>query len=412
MCADNQVILATTPGSCRCPDGEYAAEKSYLKCEACDSDCQTCDGPSNSDCLICQDIDYSPSLTSGNCKCDLNQFEISKSPLECGLCHDSCLTCIGPTEYDCITCTDSSIVLGSQFGKCGCEDNQYLVDNDPLVCAFCHSDCKTCDGPEYDDCMTCTNPLISPNADIGYCVCAAGEFANDKMPLVCDSCDDSCSECSGPSYDDCIVCKDLDYSPFVSPGRCKCANNEYEISKLNLRCDLCHSSCATCVGPSQDDCVTCVDSSIVLGSQYGKCGCEENEYLISSNVLMCDACHSDCKTCTGPDFDDCTMCFDLETTPSYVPGACKCDLGQYLLTKTPLRCGICHPDCLECVGPHSNDCLSCKNTNLVITNTPSNCNCYTNQFPLFENPFYCQNCDKTCISCDNFDKCDPPALNY
>ncbi len=83
----------------------------------------------------------------------------------CRLCHPACATCNGFHVHDCVTC-DSQYALQPTSAKKNtcethCRDEYYEQDSvdgkgrQVRTCLQCHESCYTCDGPHDIDCITC-----------------------------------------------------------------------------------------------------------------------------------------------------------------------------------------------------------------------------------------------------------------
>lgn len=67
------------------------------------------------------------------------------------------------------------------------------------------------------------------------------------------------------------------------------------INQILCRCAYCHSSCATCNGATEQDCITCRPSRYAW---QNKClnNCPDG-YYADKKRLECLPCHEGCKTC-------------------------------------------------------------------------------------------------------------------
>lgn len=93
-----------------CADGWYGDPLSYT-CNLCKSVCATC--TSWDYCTSCIEGPYQ--LNDGECSlftCLSTEYRIIKPVLGCFECHERCKTCQGPTELDCLTCEDRYEQIG------------------------------------------------------------------------------------------------------------------------------------------------------------------------------------------------------------------------------------------------------------------------------------------------------------
>ncbi|CAG9324576.1 unnamed protein product [Blepharisma stoltei] len=367
--------IGITPSSintCECTSSQYQISPSPLTCGDCDISCATCSGFGPTKCLTCADLSVNIALPPGSCSCGLSQYTISHNPLACGNCHATCKSCSGPLSTQCISCMDSSIILAT-IGSCSCKSNEYMVQKNPLLCETCDDLCKTCNGPTSGDCLTCKNSTFSPSAIPGFCACKANQFISQYSPLLCKNCDSSCNTCIGSGKNDCLTCKDFSIALLNPPEACSCDSSQYIAAKSPLVCMDCDISCSSCSGPGSDDCLACADSSISLFLTPNSCTCKNSQYIISKSPLICGNCDPSCASCIGSKSNQCTSCLNYNITPSSLPGECSCLKSQYIISYSPLSCGNCDSSCLTCVGPGSNQCLSCSEGSVVLSETPSAC---------------------------------------
>lgn len=64
-----------------------------------------------------------------------------------------------------------------------------------LILKDCHYSCLTCDGPNEKDCLSCTTSL-KRNLSDGKCLCSA-RFYDNQVDEECKSCHFSCYFCNG-----------------------------------------------------------------------------------------------------------------------------------------------------------------------------------------------------------------------
>lgn len=185
-------------------------------------------------------------------------------------------------------------------------------------CAECHSTCATCNGSSESQCILCKSNLFALN---GKCLnkCPDGFYGDKKrkecMPcfLGCDICDSvgclNCSQnwtkakkgrCVLRSSNNCDECKNL---------KSNYSNGFYILITLMLaeyyengQCHSCHSTCETCTGPTESDCLTC-SSDLLL--QSNKCinVCDEGFFVEGG---MCAKCLHTCTQCVSR--TNCTSC--------------------------------------------------------------------------------------------------------
>ena len=172
----------------------------------------------------------------------------------------------------------------------------------------------------------------------------------------CHTCtqDGGCSSCASPT-------------PFQDGDRCvaSCTPLGKYNDALN-RCDACHPECRTCSGPARAQCLSCNPASsqpFLVGSQCVG-SCPEGHFVIDDQSSFgCMGCHATCSTCSNSTSASCTSCNASLAHPyldEQVPGhgTCEdaCPLGKYVQDG---RCANCHVSCDSCAGAAATDCLTC-----------------------------------------------------
>ncbi|EDV26519.1 uncharacterized protein TRIADDRAFT_54612 [Trichoplax adhaerens] len=340
-------------GSCikQCPDGTYF-DHVKKNCFDCNDSCSSCVGPKETDCVKCSSA--KPYLLHYKClsKCPANYY-IDNANAKCRQCHFSCKSCSGGSMNDCIICSDGFHYLKSEK-QCvnKCPDLSYYRKNE-TDCGSCYSGCASCYGNEKDKCISCISPMVNFNFE---CMekCPLGSY-NDSG--ICRKCHPSCGSCTGPHLNQCTSCST---GLFLKNGECHgtCPSGYYEDMK-SLKCLPCNPSCKTCVSDSAQ-CLTC-NHGMVL--QNSKClrNCSSGYYHTDGG---CRPCHTSCLSCKGFTASDCLSCSKgWELLPH---GICEpvCPSGQYYDIGLK-SCGNCHSSCATCSSKQSASCLSCLKGRLL-----------------------------------------------
>lgn len=469
-------IGTTNFGTCGCP------EKSFLRadgvCSPCHTSCVSCSGPESNQCLTC-----SPSATISTakqciCKAGMLFDPLSQqcyNPATCTAatytdstgactipCHPSCARCAGNTEQHCLACKVNAVAVASTYAgysKCVCASG-YFMDT-TMNCVACSSTCKSCTGPNANQCLDCLfDRKIEKTAAGSQCICMDGYLSTsagcipkatspdcpadkfkDPADNLCKGCMPSCKTCLGPAAADCVVCPPNAFLPkvsdntFVPKGPCTCAPGSWW-DNTNAVCASCPSTCAECSDSttctkcfadreiSGANCV-CKGNWVVTGGVCGPpaapAGCRLNQYLDSS---VCKDCHGSCKTCAGNMAYQCTSCeflsnmvLAIQATGTAGQGVCTCDKKFFLDPNNISKCLPCDPTCLTCNGPSSSSCTSCL-ANGVILATPTGkiCQCAANftwnmskgiceatatctGATFLSSANFCSPCDKSCATC-------------
>ena len=392
-CKDNQVLLGG-------------------RCKNCDGTCLTCSDTTSSGCLSCQE---GYKVESGQCvpNCDASCKSCTvdgtctscHSPLvlfngQCIACDASCNTCSGPEAYQCLDC-----VAPAQF-SCG-------------KCIVCDSNCLTCDGTTKQDCLSCEADKVLVDKQ---CLVPCDEKNGFvRVGDACLPCDKSCLTCSGTGSDKCTSCDDSlvlskGYCVPPNPQPCDTTNGWVLINNQCIQCDInnghglindrcitCDTTCKTCYGTADNNCLSCYDPDVLSN---GKCGPEEptcdpkkGEVLYNGQCVLCD---TSCLTCSGITDHDCTSCVEgeeLTKDGTCVPIVPPCDTENGYFVDSNGNCVPCDASCLTCDGPNDSDCTSCVAPN-VVNKDSGKCEppCDTNNGFVLINGV-CYPCDSTCATC-------------
>nr|CAD7424203.1 unnamed protein product [Timema monikensis] len=265
---------------CCCVTGQYWEDS---RCLPCHSSCDSCEGPSSSDCLSCP----SPLLLQGS-RClehCLEGFFLEQGM--CVPCLHTCTHCLARTN-----CTQCASGLHLQNGEChsSCAPGYY---SDRGVCTKCYLSCMTCSGPRRDQCVTCPRGWVLAAGEC-HPDCPEGFFKSD---FGCQKCHHYCRTCKGEGPLECTSCPP---HYMLEGGLCmECLGSQYYDTPTQL-CKTCHKSCRACSGPGPSSCLACLFPS----------------HLDKSNN-QCVPC------CLGGDVNDCCHCDTLTGECEIFPPADK-----------------------------------------------------------------------------------------
>ncbi|EAR90506.3 zinc finger lsd1 subclass family protein (macronuclear) [Tetrahymena thermophila SB210] len=378
-----------------CPSG-YAPDSNQV-CQLCDLSCQTCSKPQdNTSCLSCNPNHYlNPNKTCQN-TCPSSYWK-NNSNWQCSACDSTCFNCQSPGDSN--SCTSCSGYRFLTSNKCliNCPSNTFPnIQTNNNICQPCDSSCKTCDGPNSNNCLSCNAPQFFLQST-KTCVlsCNPNQYKNISNQ-TCSSCDYSCSTCSGPSYTNCLSCSG---NTFLYQNQC-IANCpvKYFNNASNNQCTACDYTCQQCNGTAPNNCLSCqLPRYFDPTSNSCLMTCNSNQYH-DLNSNLCKQCDSLCLTCNGPLISNCTSCRQGLFLQNNI---CKpiCDGSYYGETLTN-TCNPCDSTCLTCDGPNSNNCLSCQAPNLFYQQGSKTCvtQCNSNQFKNTANQT-CSLCDSSCSTC-------------
>ena len=317
-----------------------------------------------------------------------------------GMCQDcdmECELCFGPTDFDCYTCANFSLIYPNSTMQCvptcanvstldrecrdACELNQYIRVNstEPDMEIFCYNCSELCDpnrmcsGPEPTQCGACR---FFYNILNGSCVeqCPVGTYSNESND--CLPCDNQCTlegGCFGPSAAECFSCSNVNVSASLLGGFSSESSNvclercpsEFYLDSTTSICRPCSPACVGCTGPTPYDCTACLNNSFIETDRT-RCvlSCNQNSSKLYYDDLsgVCRRCDSRCsKTegCFGPTARDCNSCETpaLEKETDVRECVISCNNTHFHNTVNNL-CVPCDSSCtVGCTGPTAQDCI-------------------------------------------------------
>ena len=353
-CNSGNFLHPTPIGECiaSCPDG-YWGDASTNTCQMCYQNtanlalsCLTCDGGTSSSCLSCGPEAF---LSGGKCLevCSPTQWN---DPMT-GVCQEcwqsaigpaySCLTCLGGGPSQCSSCGSGTFLYPALLGEClGACPAGYYGNTTTNTCELCEQDhsnltfsCVTCDGGTLNDCLSCKDGAYLHPAAGGACLpsCPTGFWA-DNSANICQQCYQSASEpftcaaCNGPYFNHCLACN----APgFLDPLTDSCVSvcpTGYWGDTSNRICLTCystedpyavHGTCRSCYGPNDNQCTSCFSGRFYLNtSDTCVLNCPDGWFPNMTNN-SCDPCFATssfqstsrtCATCVGPNYYECLSC--------------------------------------------------------------------------------------------------------
>uniref|UniRef100_A0A336LJV0 furin n=1 Tax=Culicoides sonorensis TaxID=179676 RepID=A0A336LJV0_CULSO len=392
----------------------------------CDPECDTqgCYGQGPTQCVACKHFRLDNTCVS---RCPPRSFPNQGSV--CWPCHESCETCAGAGQDSCLTCAPAHLYV-VDLAVCLqiCPDG-YFENYDNKTCIPCESNCASCqDKPDY--CLSCEHHLVMYNHRC-YSSCPQGTYETEDYN--CGECHSTCATCNGSSESQCILCKP---NLFAFNGKCinKCPDGFYG-DKKRKECRQCIIGCDTC---DTTGCLNC--SQNWIKGKKGRCilrtsnNCDESEYYDNG---QCHSCHSTCETCTGPTEADCLTCSsDLLLQTNKCVNVC--DEGYFIENKICTKClhtctqcvtrtnctacvkglqlqngecrgtcadgyysdrGVCsrcYLSCQTCSGPRRDQCVQCP-LNWQIANGECHPECPEG---FYKSKYGCQKCHHYCKACD------------
>ena len=168
------------------------------------------------------------------------------SPDSCGICDPNCLEC-NITATTCTACYANSFLFESYCREPPCppkyfqNDINWRCDRNIYIYIYsfyieCDSRCEDCNGPSNMHCLTCSpTQTVVLNPLTRHCECLIGYYAKPNsgdcqgiLELIYIACHSSCGSCKGLTEYDCLDCKRaiMRYDPITSS--CNCPPKHYK----------------------------------------------------------------------------------------------------------------------------------------------------------------------------------------
>lgn len=228
-------------------------------------------------------------------------------------CNAQCLTCFGPTNYECTTCSTiltTHYFFNSADKSClGFCPAGFIENPTTNRCDAC-SGCKTCIGT-VSKCSSCStgsylNEITAPSSPtcVGNLGCPKGSYPNAVLNY-CSLCADPCAECSTAGSTSCTECRAVlgtQYYLFSTSCITECPVGFWKDLTGLPKCTNCNQDpnyCLTCTDAAS--CTSC-PSGRFLDLATSKCelSCaHKGNYYGNSTSNKCEKCDLACATCTG-----------------------------------------------------------------------------------------------------------------
>jgi hypothetical protein len=193
-----------------CPSTRYVKTLSPKTCSVCHSSCLSCSGPLANECLTCDKNNnnfdwYWVERKTCYSDCPDGSYQFSVTDKKCSSCHSECSTCDGGNNNNCLSCDPLNCEFNNYWAAkktCYADCPSGSFSSGENLCSTCNGACLTCDGPNNSDCLSC-NKLNSDHAyywsttKICYSVCPTGTYASDLTNNLCSICDQTCLACTG-----------------------------------------------------------------------------------------------------------------------------------------------------------------------------------------------------------------------
>ena len=197
LASTHKIIAGST---CVCSVGYYELDG---VCELCDPSCFECNGPSAEECLSCASPLTLNSLFT-SCVCPGSSYlTVSAGVYSCSPCTISnCTSCFSATV--CLNCS-GNMVLSSNAASCECAEG-FRFNSTSNSCEACQVPfCKQC----LSDVATCS--ICYAGSITTSCSCSPSSSSSsaadfDSRGDSCTLCHYSCLTCDGFEYNNCLSC--------------------------------------------------------------------------------------------------------------------------------------------------------------------------------------------------------------
>ncbi|XP_043278342.1 furin-like protease 2 isoform X2 [Venturia canescens] len=363
----------------RCPPRSFPNQGGV--CWPCHESCETCAGAGQDSCLSCAPAHLRVTdLAVCLQQCPDGYYENSENNT-CVPCEANCASCQDRPDH-CTSC-EHHLVMHENRCYAACPTRTYETQD--YNCAPCHSTCETCNGTSETRCISCRPGLFS-YAGTCRASCPPG-YSADKKRRECVPCPPGCSGCSSGICTSCVDGWNLNKKGQCAPAASsRCDTSEYY---EDGHCKPCHSTCETCAGPTDENCVSCQGSLLLQGR---KCvsQCDDGYYSVAQpSRSVCSPCLHTCKTCVSR--LNCTSCQEGLELQS---GECRssCASGYY---SDRGQCSKCYLSCKTCSGPRRDQCVTCpQGWQLAAGECHPEC-----PEGFFKSNYGCQKCHHYCRTC-------------
>ena len=297
-------------------------------------------------------------------------------------CNNRCLTCNkagDDSNSNCLTCIKDYHFSPNKNNHCISfnelpNDLGYYLDITINKYIKCHEKCKTCNGPNENNCISYNNQTHYFNKKyIRKLECGQGKY--DSGGGVCKDCDSSCKKCNDGHQ--CTECKSSSYhfredKPFCHTGL---ENDGYYLDGNMYK--KCHISCKTCSHSASTGfrCKTCSDEYYFVDNSNINICWNLNEMKNNPGYYfdgtMIKRCYPDCYTCTQGgtstqmNCESCQAPFYFESTTSQ-NCVVRPPTGFYIAKHNEHDTLFpCYKTCLTCEGggnDNYHNCDSCNGT--------------------------------------------------
>ncbi|EGR30682.1 hypothetical protein IMG5_125730 [Ichthyophthirius multifiliis] len=326
----------------KCEDNEYRQTEYPFQCVVCYEKCSQCKGGKIDDCLQCKN-DYELT-SSGQCvnpSKEPNTF-IDKETKTIKQCHFSCEECIDATNLCTVCKAEMNYYIQDEIDqrfKCyitcplGYQpQDEDLEDDQSIKCILQTNVQNYQDDQNIQDDQNEQNDLNDKNNQ---------NDQNDQNDQI-DQNEQNNQDEENKQNDQNDQDENQNNNDNNNDNQ---QQNDYNIADVEKEQEILESKCAISEYWTGDECFKCPSNCLSCISQDTCSQCEES-FFLNEEIQQCEQCHSTCATCKGPSHSDCLTCTDQLQIYPQVNGVCdpsaKTDIiKDFILQKDLLQ--NCNP---------------------------------------------------------------------
>ncbi|EGD79634.1 hypothetical protein PTSG_10482 [Salpingoeca rosetta] len=380
-----------------CEGGTFSNDQTAFECKACPTTCpggHVLQSPclstevgrgQSSFCTRCpqgtyRGADDEPTMCFEVTRCGQWQFEAKAATFSSDAVCTNCTTC-SPGQYVFSQCGGQT---DTQCRGCTCPDGFYLAEDcdptstRPPACRSCDPSCATCS--QAGSCDTCAGALVKQPDGTCSDDCNTDEF-RPSPTADCTACHSSCASCFGADDSQCLTC---DAGKYLSEGSCvaSCGNGARPVNGVCVPCDECKDGffLQQCTSNPDDDCARV--TTCAAGTEFTAAPATATKDTTCTTCKTCDpGTYRVVGTCEGSTDSICLQC-DGITSYQDEPNQprCKpmtsCPPGTHAERGTPSTDNTC-TECTAGTTDHDYNpltaCVPCTPGTYVPANSTGPC---------------------------------------
>lgn len=187
--------------------------------------------------------DWCKCSSSGGGGCMSCSWMLPDIILMVSVCNETCLTCYGPSNTQCTSCANDTM-LNIQYlltvNTCDVDCGYRYYQSGPNICAKCNTNCTVCTGTSINCSVCATGFVFFPPNNTCPNSCPSLYYFN-VTASQCEACDLSCEKCTG-SPSPCQYCAS-GYYLYQSVCYNACPFPDLVVNSANRTCENCSVWC-------------------------------------------------------------------------------------------------------------------------------------------------------------------------